>query len=50
MIDTRLIDDEVAIVWNRDVSNLDYVRQISVMCNSRSKKIKGQPEWIELGY
>ena len=50
MIDAKLTDKEVAIVWNRDVSDLDYVRQSLVMCNSRSRPIGVSQGWIRVGY
>ena len=44
------LDKECEIVWDVDVSDLDYVRQSMVMCNSRSRPIGVNQGWLRVGY
>ena len=44
------LDKEWEIVWEVDVSDLDYVRQSLVMCNSRSRPIGVHRDWVRVGY
>mgnify|MGYP003141041099 FL=1 len=44
------LDKECGIVWDVDVSDLDYVRQTMVMCNSRSRPIGVHRNWVRVGY
>ena len=44
------LDKECEIVWDVDVSDLDYVRQSMVMCNSRSRPIRVNQGWLRVGY
>ena len=45
-----VLDKECEILWDVDVSDLDYVRQSMVMCNSRSRPIGVNHGWLRLGY
>ena len=42
--------NEIEIIWDRDVSNLDYVRQSMAMCKNRSRPIGINDGQIRLGY
>jgi len=42
--------NEIEIIWDRDVSNLDYVRQSMAMCKNRSRPIGVKDGQARLGY